>query len=73
MRCPITTLTNFSKILSFSGNDYFISVDTSDVKEGLVVGQVHAEDRDQGVNGQVKYFLKNPGNTQVTMKITPIP
>ena len=53
-------MTNF-----YSGNDYFMRVDTADVKEELVIGQVHAEDKDQGANGQVKYFLKNPGNTQV--------
>ena len=56
-------MTDFLRV---SGNDYFMSVDTADVKEDLVIGQVHAEDKDQGANGQVKYFLKNPGNTQVS-------
>ena len=52
----------------FPGNNYLFKLDTSSVKKGLIIGRVTARDRDQGVNGIVRYFLKNPGNKQTVNK-----
>ena len=37
-------------------------LETSEIKLGSIVGKVIAKDKDQGLNGDVHYHLRNPGN-----------
>ena len=43
----------------FTGNTYAFTLDTSEVDQGMVIGQVRARDADEGTNGLIRYRIRN--------------